>query len=677
MSCKNKIQSILSLFFLVITFFVTRSFASAADVTVSAIIPDTQAPSVPILIAPSNGALLNDNTPSFQWYESFDNVALSHYVFYLNGSIVYNNIPLLETENSSYILEYDSLNGVYTLTPKNALSDRDYTWKIVAVDYANLSSSSDIWSFTIDTLAPNFVLTKIGDTSVNISAGNVGSVPSEAIIIFRNDATANEPILLAYGEKNSTVQLTVTIPNDATQTFVKNIDENGYYEIKLGILPRNTDIKLDFIITDQVGHVSVLEKVYFRIELQYWPTATATPSPTTTPIITQTLSPKPSIGPSSGFTPTVTPSVSFSPTTSLVPSVSVPLVPTGFIPIIPPREVIHEISDEIIEVLPTSMAEQIRTFLRSELWSNLAPLLGLLLLLGFYLFALCLLLSKFILDFSLLLLKKVILLLFPFFSKAGKNLVFDYRETVASPLVKVELLDKHKQILDFKITNLRGNFNDFDLPNEWSLRVKDSNFYYPIGDQKPMQLDFWHFYQGQEFNQENYHGQAVLIPTLRAAGQEKLPFFERLRIFVLYLLEYPWWFLAWSFLLSLVFSMRYAGLYNVLATLFYVFIFIVKMVSFYRLPKTLTINAKLNNQEQFSDNLVFSLFQENKQLAQSLVLPFEFSKSQAIKHVFTSATITAFAKNFALTQDEIVLASQKVELAAQNTDVPITLKKIK
>lgn len=680
MNCKNKIQSILSLFFLVIYFFTTRSFVSATDVTVSARVPDIEAPSVPILIAPADGSLLNDNTPSFQWYESFDNVALSYYVLGLNGDIVYDNIPLIETENSDYVLEYDELNEIYTLTPKNSLSDQSYNWNIVAVDYANLSSSSDIWDFTIDTLAPDFILTKIGDTDVSISASNVGSVPTEPIIIFKDDATANEPILIAYGEANSQVQLTVTIPDDATQNFTTQIDTNSYYELKLGILPRDKDIRLDFVIIDQVGHVSVLEEVFFRIELQYWPTTTPTLTPTVTPSIipSQSVSPTLTVSPSLGPTLTSTPSVSLSPSLSPSPTISPSPVPTGFIPIIPPKEIIHEFGDELIEVLPESVADQIRAFLKSEFWKNLSLMIALLLLGLFYLFAFLMLLSKFMVKLSFSLAKKILILLFPPFLKAKKHLVFEYGETLASPLVLVELIDQNNNVLDFTITNLQGNFDHLNPPSSiaWRLQVKDSNFYYPIGDQKPSQLNFWQFYQNQFFNQDNYQDQPILIPTVRATGQVKLPFLERLRIFILYLLNYPAWFLAFCLLLSLAFALRYASSFNGLALLFYTSILFLKLFELIKKQNTFTLLVNLIDGQKFYGNLIVSLFGKDNGLAHSLIVPTEFSKSLPIKHSFIKASMTVFARKIALTNNQVIVPSQEVVFSEENQKISISLKKL-
>ncbi len=659
-----------ALLFLLIGFFSSKGYLSASDVSVTANIPDTQAPSAPILIQPSDGALLSDATPSFKWYASTDNIALSHYVFYLDDSILYNNIPLTDVDNSYYLLDYDELNGIYTLTPKNNLSDASHIWKIKAVDYVDLAAFSDTWDFRIDTLSPSFILQKIGDTAVSISAANAASVPTEPILIFTSDATANEPILIASGEASSSVQLTVTIPDDPTQIFNSTIDASGNYQLQLGILPRDTNIRLDFIITDQVGHVSVLEQVYFRIALQYWPPTTPTLTVTSKP---PTLTPTVSLSPS--LTPSVSVSQSVSPSVSLTGSVT----PTGIIPIIPPKEIIHETGKELIKLLPESAANLTRIFLSSKLWKNLSLFFTLLLLILFYLLSFFLILSKFMTDFSWSLVKKVLLLILPNFRQAKKHLVFEYGETLASPLVKVKLLSQNKQLLDFAITNLQGNFDDLAFPRNqnWSLQVEDSNFYYPIGDLRPSQLEFWHFYQNQAINGEDYRGQPILIPTLRAAGQDKLPFLERLRVFALYLLSYPFWFLIFLAFLALIFALRYASFYNYLTLIYCCLMVATKFIPIMIGTKKLHLFAKLTNGQQFSNNLVLSCFDTQSGLqSQSLIVPFDFSKSRVIYHALEQAVLTTFAKNFTLEKDGKPIANQIAVFSQKEEEIVLQIKKI-
>ncbi len=670
---KKTIKFFLVFFFIFFTFAFNQRSAFAADVSVSATVPDSVPPSVPILIEPADESSLADNTPTFRWYEATDNLALSNYVFYLNEAVLYAGIPLINTDNSYYTLEYDSLNGIYSLTPKAILVDASYSWKIAAVDYANLSSSSDIWNFRIDTLTPSFVLKKIGDIDVNISAADVGSVSTSPIIIFGSDATANEPTLVALGEANSSVKLTVTIPDDLSQTFTTSIDGNGNYSLKLGILPRDTDIRLDFIITDGVGHVSVLEKVYIRIALQYWPTATSTITLTPTSILS------PSVSSSPILTKTISPSLTTKPslTSTLSPTFTPTATPTstGIIPIIPPREIIHEVGDELVEAMPEATASYIRDFLSSKLWQNLSLLFALLLIIAFYLLSFLILLSKFFYMISWPLIKKIAILLFPSFSKASKNLVFEYRDTLASPLTKVVLLGQDDQVIDFAITNLNGNFDDLSYPvdKKWRLKVEDDNFYYPIGDEKPSQLEYWQFYQNQLIG-DDYYGQAILIPTLRAAGQDKLPFFERLRISVLYLLDYPFWFLLIFWLFSLIFALRYPSIYNDIALIFHSFMLLFKIYLFLKKKLKLVLVANLLDGQQLSENLVLSFFDQDSQLSRSMVIPFDFSKSKQIEHSFKKITLTAFSKNFALEKDNLVVGSQEIVLN-EKEEVPIQIKR--
>lgn len=640
----------------------------AADVSITATIPDTQAPSVPILIAPTDGALLSDSTPTFQWYESTDNLSLSHYVFYLDGNASYGNIPLLATENSNYTLTYDSLNGIYSLTPKNALSDANHTWRVAAVDYANLSSSSDTWDFQIDTLTPSFILTKIGDVDTSISAANSSSVPDSPVLIFQNDATANEPTLLATGEANSTVKLTVTIPGDAVQTFTTTINAEGFYELKLGILPRDTDIRLDFVITDLAGHVSVLEGVYFRITLQYWPT----PTTTGTPSPSMSISPEPSIT----TTPTTTGTLSRSPTPSISLSPSPTATPSGLVPIIPPREIIHEGVDEAIDLLPEETGEAIRAFLTSSFWKRLSVWFNALLLLLFYVIGFILLLSKFIPALSWTILKRVSALLVPHIQTPTAHLVYEYRSTTPSPLVKIELLDEQNQVLDVQISNRLGNFTHFatDYLRQWRLRVQDSNFYYPIGDEPLAQVSFWQFYQGQVFDHEHYQSQPILIPTLQAAGQERLPWFERVRIAYLYLLEYPHWFAIVLLVLSLIFAIRYPSWWNYGVLGFYGCMWAWKWFTQSKHNRSFRAHARLGEQ-LFTGNVVLSMFATNPAVARALVLPFTLAESQLINHDFAVAELTCLSRGLTISHQKQQVLNQSVIFTGKNQKIDLQISK--
>lgn len=258
------------------------SYSQIPKVSLSVV--DNINPTTPILISPTNNAFITTGTPTFVWEESTDDRGINKYQWYLNGALVYDNLPTGNQETSNYIYTHDTINSEYDLQLKNALSDGTYTWKVRVYDINGNFSDSATWTFTIDTLAPNFVVTDIGEVSTSISAQDPGTIPTSPI-----ELDNNEPLIVATGEANSTVQVTVTIPGDPTQIYNTTIDSDGNWELQLGVFERGEIITLDFIITDQAGLVSVLNGVEFIINeiiIIIPPTASPTPTPPPSPLPT-------------------------------------------------------------------------------------------------------------------------------------------------------------------------------------------------------------------------------------------------------------------------------------------------------------------------------------------------------------------------------------------------------
>lgn len=258
------------------------TYSQTPIVTLSVV--DNIDPTTPILISPTNNAYITTGTPTFVWEESTDDRGISKYQWYLNGALVYDNLPTGNQETSNYIYTHDTINSEYDLQLKNALSDGTYTWKVRVYDINGNFSDSATWTFTIDTLAPSFVITDVGEVSTSISAQDPGTIPTSPI-----ELDNNEPLIIATGEANSTVQVTVTIPGDPTQSYTTTIDSAGNWELQLGVFERGDVITLDFIITDQAGLVSVLNGVEFvirEIVIIIPPTASPTPSPSPSPLPT-------------------------------------------------------------------------------------------------------------------------------------------------------------------------------------------------------------------------------------------------------------------------------------------------------------------------------------------------------------------------------------------------------
>lgn len=323
-ACPSLVKFVLTIALFFSAWFIVTSSAQAQilpppithGATVSATMPDIVPPTAPVLISPENGELLSTNRPQFVWLESTDNVEMSHYQFYLNGELVLDNLATVGSF-SQYSLSYNSELGYYYLDVKFDIPQGDNTWKIVAVDAVGLTTSSATWSFVIDSIAPSFVIIKIGEVDTSISAQDTNTVPDNPIQL-----SANEPKLIAKGEANSLVQLTIKIPGEDDINKEIWIDSQGNWSYTLPILPRDTIITLNFVIIDQARHISVIDGVKIIIPsavIIIPPVGEASPTPTLKP-----------------GEPTVTPG---GPTTPPEPSVKPPIE----IPYTPPKEIVHEI----------------------------------------------------------------------------------------------------------------------------------------------------------------------------------------------------------------------------------------------------------------------------------------------------------------------------------------------
>jgi len=113
--------------------------------TVFAFLVDTVVPGVPILIAPSDVALTNDNTPTFDWSDVIDPAPSSGVLYDLD---VDDNLDFLSPE-----IDVNDLI-LSTFTPGASLADGTYNWRVKSKDNAGNDPVSVIFTFTVDTTAP-------------------------------------------------------------------------------------------------------------------------------------------------------------------------------------------------------------------------------------------------------------------------------------------------------------------------------------------------------------------------------------------------------------------------------------------------------------------------------------------------------------------------------------------
>ncbi len=496
--------------------------------TVTAFVADYIPPSTPILIAPDDGSTVNTATPTFVWQESTDTVAMGSYTLTLDGDVLFENIPLASTNHSDYILVYNNSDDTYSLTPDDSLSNGTHTWKITAYDSSGNYTDSVTWTFTIDTQAPVFVITQIGDESVSISSQDVSTIPDEPIIL-----EDNEPLIAGTGESDADVEMTVTIPNEPTQTFNFTIGGSGTWSVQLGVLPRGVTMYLDFTITDEAGNVSVLQDVPFQIEqiIIIFP-----PQSSPTPVPTPQSSPLPS---GASPEPTQTP-----PTSPTVP-IPTPAGPIISIPYTPPRETVIRVAQKVDQALPPFVRDAIEALpegLReaiSEPFRQAAPAAALLATAAIPTLSFLNLILEFGGQLTWRLLIKILQAIGLIPPSEPQGLVFNSEtyEPVSYALLTFRSThqDIAEQILETAISDENGVYQGITLPTgEYTLSVDHQDYHFPTTLPRPSYLSLQEFYKGETFAINSQANQPLfLIPAdSNLVEHRRKTWRDRLRLFV-------------------------------------------------------------------------------------------------------------------------------------------------
>lgn len=474
-----------SLFLLILGCLFTSFFSTAQaetlteTTTVTATVKEHTPPTTPILIAPDNNSYVTISLPTFIWERSTDVAGMDHYELSRDGVTLFSNIPLSNADNVDYTLTYDPILYRYSLTPKTSWVDGVHTWKIRAVNINNLGTDSATWSFTIDTQSPSFVLSKVGDKIVSISAQDPSTIPDTPYIL-----TDNEPPLEANGEANATVQLTVIIPGEANQVFTDTLSGAGFWSRVLGILPRDKTISINFVITDVAGNVSVLNGVQFIIRTAVI-IIPGTPSPSPIPGVTPEPSPELPVG-------------------SPQPS---PLV----IPLLPPKEIAIEAGKTILNQLPPVVADfivnlptQIQETVVQTI-ETLAPTAALVATVGAPTIGVFFLFSQLGENFSVQLLLKILQAIGLLPKRKPQGMVFNSQteEPIAFALLTFTSVGQspgEEVINETVISDVNGIYQGIKLPpGKYTLAVTHQDFNFPTAKDRPRYLTIRDFYKGEVF----------------------------------------------------------------------------------------------------------------------------------------------------------------------------------
>lgn len=441
---------------------------------VTAGVHDTEPPSTPVLIAPTNNKKLTINTPTFVWTGSTDNFEVTHYRMELNGTTKFDEIPLTATTNDDYVLTYDSGDNEYSLTVKTGLGDGSYTWNIVAVDIQDNEASSVIWNFSIDTKAPSFVITLVEDQEVEISAGDSDSVPSDPI-----ELEENEPEISGTGEANSTVQLTVKLSDSDSDEYNFTIGGDGKWSVTLDTLPRDTIIYLNFVITDPSGNVSILSDVPLRLKTETVVIEVPIPIPVT-------ISPLPSLIPSEVPTP-------------------VPTQLTIILPKVPPKELIPpKISKTVVFYVKSTeaTARKVSYFVYDNIWG--AVILALLLTLPTLKITLLAYQHRHYLSWGLF--SQILWVIGILDQKKPQGIIISQATGMGIGFSLVLISGKTltgKPLKRTLLSNADGIFPMLELPEgTYRLSVQHPNYLFPTLAKPPAHLEWNTYYTGRDFKVE-------------------------------------------------------------------------------------------------------------------------------------------------------------------------------
>ena len=525
---------------------------------VSATVSNPDTPTTPILISPGNGDYVTVTKPSFVWNGSTDDNGIDEYEFWLDGSLLFDNIPAADQDTSEYDLDYDGSNNRFTLTPKDALAQGTHTWKIRVYDNLGEQTDSATWSFTVDSQAPSFVVEQIGAQTTSISAQDPSSYPTQPITLIDN-----EPEILAQAEANSTVTLTVTIPGDPTQSYTTTADSNGDVALQLGFLPRETVITLDFTITDLAGNATALNGIEIFIEA-----IGATPTPSPTPPSSPEATPSPDVTPEPS--PSASPSPSPSPTSTAVILPSAPPAPPA---VRRAREGVLETIQEAAERAPTplrNIIERVPEPVKRSVENTArraAPASSFIAATALPAAGAAALATQFGGSISLNIILRILQALGLLPKGKPKGLVFDSKTFDPIPFARITInairqIESGPLISETVITDQEGVYRDVTLPpGTYRMSVSKPGFLFPAEESRPSYLSTDEYYLGEEFTVTNRdEGVSFLIPMTpkadsKSPGGSSITLWERIRLGFSNLgslsqhLQWPMWFLSGLFAL--------------------------------------------------------------------------------------------------------------------------------
>lgn len=406
--------------------------------------------------------------PKFVWTGSSDNVAIDFYRVWLDGSILLDEIdPSSGTVNT---FEY---------TPTHATADGEHSWQVQAIDTSGNFAFSAAWSFVIDTLAPQFIITDIDQTSTQIAAASNHNFQTYIV-------ETTTPTLKGTGEIGSQVQLYIALSGGETLELQFTIGQAGNWEIKLPTLTENVLIYLTFVIKDQANNVSIIDRLPIKVTL---------PKATKAPIIPSLLE-------------------------NIISRPDLPQSPGRASTAIGLFESLRQERNVLIGILPEPVVQFI-TKTQNQPLSDWLVLIWILLSIALGLLYLATRLNS---KLGLRQLAEFLWILGWIPIKGNKGLVFDPVKNQAFSLVKLSIYQIRAEFNTRNKELMSNRAGEYLLPilnpGEFKLDVKHQSGFFPCLEPRPEAATWQNYYLGEKFKLETSRELPVYkIPLTRVAGR--------------------------------------------------------------------------------------------------------------------------------------------------------------
>lgn len=302
--------------------YVTEIHASTS--TVSATVVD-QSFNAPVLIAPAANTALNTTRPTFSWNRPSPtpSTPLNHYDLYIDNQVFAASVSDSVIYQDYYFYTASASAGVFYISLKTDLAQGTHSWKVIAVNNAGTTATSETRTFYIDSLPPFISVTKVDQKVLTWNTSIPSSIP-DVQSRYLNVTTSN-PLIKGGVEISSNFKITLVcpqnIPNCTNQIYTANIP-SGLWEYRFSNLLSGRTYTVKASATDAGGNSTIFPDFFITYGAVVAPTVKVTSTPTPSLALT------PTITPTSTISATPSPTLPF-PETTLTP-------PPGLLAVITP-----------------------------------------------------------------------------------------------------------------------------------------------------------------------------------------------------------------------------------------------------------------------------------------------------------------------------------------------------